>query len=269
MEKGATLEIIKDLIIKRGGNYNIEESQHGAITKYSVTNGTEEVCEITLSTGNYKIAHYSEDDRWFGDSWHKQRKAISVMFLRSNVKGMGKLMLSYGVLAMWTKKPGIKYCVLDDDSDNSVYKDKNIYSALSFTPTNKATDKSNEEGPDRVQLNGPEKQCLLSDFLSSVKNIANFLKNPELPEPSIKIWRRESDRIKHKSSESSTNSATNSTNSATNSRKSATNSRNSARNSRNSARNSATNSATNSARKTAKRSKRNSTNSRNSKKSRS
>ena len=252
MEKTAkkvALENIRDLIIERGGNYNIEEIQHDAITKYSVKNGKEEVCEITLSTGNYKIARYSEDDRWFGDSWHIQRKAISVMFLRSNVKGMGKLMLSYGVLAMWTKNPGIKYCVLDDDSDNSVYKDKNIYSALSFTPTNKATDTSNEEGPDRVALNGPEKQCLLSDFLSSVKNIANFLKNPELPEPSIKILRRESDRFKHKVSESATNSARNS-------RKSATNSTNSARNSTNS-------------RKTAKRSKRNSaTNSRKSKKSR-
>ena len=228
MEKRAkivALKNIRDLIIERGGNYNIEESQHGAITKYSVTNGTEEVCEITLSTGNYKIARYSKDDRWFGDSWHIQRKAISVMFLRSNVKGMGKLMLSYGVLAMWTKNPGIKYCVLDDDSDNSVYKDKNIYSALSFTPTHKATDTSNEEGPDRVQLNGPEKQCLLSDFLSSVEDIANFLKNPELPEPSIKIWRRESDRFKHKNSDSATNSRKTATNSTNTARNSATNSR--------------------------------------------
>ena len=73
------LENIRDLIIERGiergGNYNIEESQHGAITKYSVTNGTEEVCEITLSTGKYDIAHYRGHDRWFSDSWYKEHKA--------------------------------------------------------------------------------------------------------------------------------------------------------------------------------------------------
>jgi hypothetical protein len=200
MDKKTALKNIRDLIIKKGGgNYNIVESEHGTITKYSVTNGAEEVCEITLSTGDYKIAFY-EGDRWFGDSFNKCKKAISVLFLRSNVKGMGKLMLSYGVLAMWEKNPNISYCVLDDDSDNSVYKKNNIYTALSFTPTNKARDTSKEEGPDRVGLNGPEKQCLLSDFLYNVEKIARSFEHPELPElePGIYIKRRVSNRIKDK-----------------------------------------------------------------------
>ena len=200
MDKKTALKNIIDLIITKGrGNYNIVESEQDTITKYSVINGAEEVCEITLSTGDYKIAVYKED-RWFEDSWHKCNKAISVMFLRSNVKGMGKLMLSYGVLALWEKNPNISYCVLDDDSDNSVYKKNNIYTALSFTPTNKAKDTSKDQGPDRVQLNGPEKQCLLSDFLYNVEKIARSFEHPELPElePDIYIRRRVSHRIKDK-----------------------------------------------------------------------
>ena len=156
-----TLNKIRNLIEEH--NKIIEEKQ-GGITMYTFidketgdNNGNIQLSVCKEST----IAQYKTDNHWFTPSKTCQRAAIIVTFLKSEKKGMGKLLLGYGVLAMSEKHKRIKYSVLDDDSDSSTKVKANIYSHFGYTPTHAATKLENEN---EIKLGGAEKQVLLTTF---------------------------------------------------------------------------------------------------------
>ena len=141
----------------------IVEEQQNEITMYTFidketgeTNGHVQLSVCKQST----VAQYKTDNHWFTPSKTCQRAAIIVRFLRSEKKGMGKLLLGYGVLAMSEKNKRIKYSVLDDDSDASTKIKANIYSHFGYTPTQS----TRQIGNDNVELSGGEKQVLLTTF---------------------------------------------------------------------------------------------------------
>ena len=113
------------------------------------------------------IASYSSN-KWFGNRNEEVHDAILVKWMTSNKKGYGSLILAYGVLMMKYKYSKINYSILDDDSDGSIYKTKNIYSKFGYTPVYKATHKARPVDPNEISLGGPEKQVLISDFLKKV-----------------------------------------------------------------------------------------------------
>jgi hypothetical protein len=113
------------------------------------------------------IASYSSN-KWFGNRNEEVHDAILVKWMSSNKKGYGSLILAYGVLMMKYKYSNINYSILDDDSDGSIYKTKNIYSKFGYTPVYKATHKARPVDPNEISLGGPEKQVLISDFLKKV-----------------------------------------------------------------------------------------------------
>jgi len=165
------IENLERLIIEKG--YTIIPMKIENIPTYYVIDEREnEIGHIKLTClkyHEYEIATYNTNNRWFGNSTLDGHRAIHITNLLSTVKGMGKLILSYGVLKIWEQNQEVSYGILDDNSDHFMYKENNIYSALSFTPVHKAINK----GQNTVELNGSEKQCLLSEFLDKVEGIIN------------------------------------------------------------------------------------------------
>jgi hypothetical protein len=155
-----TLNQIRDLIELHS---DIVEEQQNEIIMYSfIDKATRETNgHIQLSFCNQAtVAQYETDNHWFTPSKTCQRAAIVVRFLRSEKKGMGKLLLGYGVLAMSEKNKRIKYSILDDDSDASTKIKENIYSHFGYTPTLS----TRQIGNDNVELSGGEKQVLITTF---------------------------------------------------------------------------------------------------------
>ena len=163
---------LERLISKKG--YSIETKIISNTTIYFVKNNETEIgyIELTCLDRDYEIATYNSN-RWFGNSSLGRERAINIAHLVSHVRGMGKLILSYGVLKIWEQNPEVSYGILEDDSDHFMYKENNIYSALSFTPVYKAINK----GQNTVELNGSEKQCLLSEFLDKAEGIIDRFGN--------------------------------------------------------------------------------------------
>jgi len=111
------------------------------------------------------VADYKTNNKWFTESNIKQEHAIKVNWLESNIKGMGSLILAYGVLDMARRYKRIKYSILDDDSDQSRSITQNIYSKFGYTPTH-ATKRT---GYNTVSLSGPEKQVTIREFIEKTK----------------------------------------------------------------------------------------------------
>jgi hypothetical protein len=155
-------------------NEIVEEKQN-EITMYTFidkatgeTNGHVQLSVCKQAT----VAQYKTENHWFTPSKTCERSAIIVRFLRSEKKGMGKLLLGYGVLAMSEKNKRLKYSVLEDDSDASTKIKANIYSHFGYTPTQS----TRQIGNDNVELSGGEKQVLLTTFK---KKAAEYLLTPE------------------------------------------------------------------------------------------
>jgi len=168
-----TFKKIKNLVELT--NDIIEEKQN-EITMYTFidkatgeTNGHVQLSVCKQAT----VAQYKTENHWFTPSKTCERAAIIVRFLRSEKKGMGKLLLGYGVLAMSEKNKTLKYSVLDDDSDASTKIKANIYSHFGYTPTQS----TRQIGNDNVELSGGEKQVLLTTFKK--KAAEYLLKSPE------------------------------------------------------------------------------------------
>jgi len=141
-----------------------------------------EIAQIQLSfSKDATVMKYASKSHWFfSNSETATVPAINVRWLESHEKGCGSLMLAYGVLKMMSKDEAkkIEYSILDDDSDHSIHKQKNLYSKFGYTPVESAerTHKKNT-----VKLNGPEKQVLLTYF---VKKVENYLEEPSRREAS-------------------------------------------------------------------------------------
>ena len=128
----------------------------------------EEKAQIQLTLNEETtVAKYTSKNHWFKHSNTKAVQAINVRWLTSQQKGLGSLMLAYGVLQMKHKNPKIKYSVLDDDSDQSTHITKNIYSRFGYSPVEAVT----RTGENTVKLQGPEKQVLLTDFVKHVETM--------------------------------------------------------------------------------------------------
>jgi hypothetical protein len=143
------------------------DGEQGGITIYRfIDKATEEENgHIQLTICNEcPIARYNTKNQWHTPSRTFYHKAISVNFLRSEKKGMGKLLLGYGVLAMHKKFPKINYSVLDDASDLSNYRENNIYTKFGYSPTTAAKLDGN-----RVILSGGEKQVHINVFEQKVR----------------------------------------------------------------------------------------------------
>jgi hypothetical protein len=113
------------------------------------------------------VANYLTNNHWFEPSETKTEPAIQVRWLESNQKGLGSLMLAYGVLKMKKKHPHVHYSVLDDDSDQSLHITKNIYSKFGYSPTEAVTRVENN----KVELKGPEKQVLMTEFIENAAKL--------------------------------------------------------------------------------------------------
>ena len=140
-----------------------EISQYRIVDKI---NG-EEKAQIQLSFTDATVAEYTSNNHWFEPSETTTAHAINVRWLTSHQKGLGSLMLAYGVLKMKSKDPNIKYSILDDDSDHSTHITKNIYSRFGYSPVEAVT----RTGENTVQLKGPEKQVLLTEFVKHVETM--------------------------------------------------------------------------------------------------
>lgn len=129
----------------------------------------EEKAQIQLSfVEEATVAVYASnnhDTKWFTHSDTTTVDAINVRSLSSNQKGLGSLMLAYGVLQMKRKDPKIKYSILDDMSDHSNRITTNIYSRFGYSPVEAVT----RTGKNTVQIQGAEKQVLLTDFVKHVE----------------------------------------------------------------------------------------------------
>ena len=133
----------------------------------------EEKAEIELSfSKDATVTIYNSNNHWFSFSNSATVTvpvAINVRWLISHEKGVGSLMLAYGVLKMKSKDEHdvIEYSILDDDSKFSTRKKKNIYSKFGYTPVEAVKNM----GKNTVKLQGPEKQVLLTDFVNHVNRM--------------------------------------------------------------------------------------------------
>ena len=161
------LQTVEERILEQ---YDIKEHDDpiSEITQYRIVDKTtgEEKARIHLTIKEQTdVAKYTSNNHWFTPSKTKTVDAIKVQWLSSHQKGLGSLMLAYGVLKMKSKNPKIKYSILDDDSDQSTHIAKNIYSRFGYSPVEAVT----RTGENTVQLKGPEKQVLLTDFVQHVE----------------------------------------------------------------------------------------------------
>ena len=165
----SALRTVRQLILEKYDiKHHYDESQE--IWQYRIVDKRTgaEYAQIQLSmVEEATVAKYSTSDHWFKPSDTMTVSAINVRWLTSNQKGLGSLMLAYGVLEMNKQFPKIEYSVLDDDSDQSTHKTKNIYSRFGYSPVEAVT----RVGENTVQLQGPEKQVLLTDFVTHVRDL--------------------------------------------------------------------------------------------------
>lgn len=174
------LKTVKDLIEEK---YKIDDHYDSGrmIWQYCIVDKKtgEEKSQIQLAFSEEStVALYTTSNHWFTPSETTTADAISVRSLTSNQKGLGSLMLAYGVLEMKHKYPKIKYSVLDDASNFSTSIKHNIYSKFGYSPVEavkKATRKNkngrNVEISNIVEIKGPEKQVLLTDFVKRVESM--------------------------------------------------------------------------------------------------
>lgn len=165
------LKTVKDLIQE---HYAIKDTYDSGrmIWQYCIVDKKtgEEKAQIQLAFSEEStVAVYTTSNRWFTPSETTTVDAISVRSLTSSQKGLGSLMLAYGVLEMKRKNPKIKYSVLDDASNFSTSIKHNIYSKFGYSPVEAVTRTS--KNSNIVQIKGPEKQVLLTDFVKHVESM--------------------------------------------------------------------------------------------------
>lgn len=130
----------------------------------------EEKAQIQLTISEEAtVAKYTSNNHWFKDSTTTTVRAIYVRWLTSHQKGLGSVMLAYGVLKMKSLEPKIKYSVLDDVSKHSTSITKNIYSRFGYSPVEAVKRPAKHENQNTVKIQGPEKQVLLTDFVKHVE----------------------------------------------------------------------------------------------------
>ncbi len=165
----SSLKTVKERILEQ---YDIKDHYDSSmkIWQYRIVDKItgEEKAQIQLSFNDEAtVAEYTTNNHWFEPSDTKTVDSINVRWLTSHQKGLGSLMLAYGVLKMKSKYPNVKYSTLDDDSDQSTHITKNIYSRFGYSPVEAVT----KTGENTVKLQGPEKQVLLTDFVKNVKTM--------------------------------------------------------------------------------------------------
>lgn len=140
----------------------------------------EEKAQIQLTISEEStVAKYTTKNHWFKSSPTTTVRAIYVRWLTSHQKGLGSVMLAYGVLKMKSLEPKIKYSVLDDVSKQSTSITHNIYSRFGYSPVEAVRRPAKNENQNTVQIQGPEKQVLLTDFAKRVE--AMFSRGPSRP----------------------------------------------------------------------------------------
>jgi hypothetical protein len=156
----STLNQIRDLIQE---NNIIEEEKIGNIIIITLKDKKtkKEKAYINMVACDATVANYKTNNHWFTECDTMEVPSITVLSLTSEVKGMGKLILAYGVLTMKERHPDIKYSTLDDMSNKSIHMEDNIYSKFGYTPTAAVT-KTNVANT--IKLGGSEKQVLLDTF---------------------------------------------------------------------------------------------------------
>jgi hypothetical protein len=188
------LRMVEEQILE---NYDIKDSydtikdiwQYRIVDK--VTGEEKAQIQLTISAestvAKYK-AKYKSINHWFKSSQTKTVRAIYVLWLTSHQKGLGSKMLAYGVLMMKSKEPKIKYSVLDDVSNQSTSITKNIYSRFGYSPVEAVKKPAENEDPNIVEIQGPEKQVLLTDFVKHVEEM--FSREPSRPQSKSRSSRK-------------------------------------------------------------------------------
>lgn len=167
------LDRLNDILEQMGITMEMEEKDHLVGYKAYITkNGKKSLIgNIILKVGSYSISDHK------GNTWsatkHKitKKKAICVRWLEvepsHTSKGYGKLLMAYGVLSMLERYPSYKYSVLDDDSNASTSRNKNLYSKFGYVFTHPVK----RVGENTYELSDPDKQVEISDFLATLPEI--------------------------------------------------------------------------------------------------
>ena len=163
----STLKNVKRIILEK---YDIKNHYDESmdICQYRIVDKItgEEKAQIQLSVlDEIDVAEYTTKDHWFKPSETKTVSAINLRWITSNQKGLGTLLLAYGVLEMSKQCPNIQYSVLDDVSEKSTHIKENIYTRFGYSPTEAVV----KTGDNTVKLRGPEKQVLLKDFVKRAR----------------------------------------------------------------------------------------------------
>lgn len=95
----------------------------------------------------------------------KEEDVFQINWVSTNNEYRGQqlatLVIIYSICYMMFSNNKIRYVILDDDSDKSVYMKKNIYNSLGFIPRDLvALNMSNSE---TLNILGPEKQLAIND----------------------------------------------------------------------------------------------------------
>ena len=183
----STLNQIRDLIQE---NNIIEEEKIGNIIIITLKDKKtkKEKAYINMVACDETVANYKTNNHWFTECDKMEVPSITVLSLTSQVKGMGKLILAYGVLTMKERHPDIKYSTLDDMSNKSNHVEDNIYSRFGYTPTAAVT-KTNVVNT--VKLAGSEKQVLLDTFERKARS---YLLGPSHANSEVKPHGRSQDK---------------------------------------------------------------------------
>lgn len=147
---------VLSLIKEKDNRYNIIRDPVDS-DRLLLREGSEEIGHVTSS--------YEEETRICNISW-------LIIEPSHQGKGLGTLLLIYGMLQAKIDNPKTEKFTLDDDSDQSTSMGKNIYNKLGFIG-----DVSHIETSSTASLYGPEKEAYFPNFLVRALQTTGLSKN--------------------------------------------------------------------------------------------
>lgn len=158
---------------------NLTENHQGHIYSYTAYIDYKRIGYIELSLSKQPISKHPSNNNsaWTSESFQLLKPeplTIHVHWIEIFIpkKGYGKLLLAYGVLAVYKEytennknKKKLNFVTLDDCSDACTQRYNNIYSLFGFCPTYPV---KKTEGINHYCLSDPNKQVRIKKFLESV-----------------------------------------------------------------------------------------------------
>lgn len=167
------LQEVIDIILQNKYNNIITTTLDKNSFTFSITYLKQVICQLTIIKTYENIVT--------GKTRHSYQQTqevpvIKILWLETKPEHrnqkLGLLLLCYGILRLKLSDMSICYAVVDDDSANSAYIEKNIYNKLGFMSQGQIS--LNMLTHNCVNLSGPEKQLEINEkFVEYVKKIVN------------------------------------------------------------------------------------------------